>query len=127
MIQRRETPPDTGQLTLDEVTVHDLRVIASSLLTEHGIQERFEAFHARHPEVYAGLLRLCREWRAAGRTAWSIKGAFEVLRWERHIGGLADPAETWRLNNNYTALYARKLIDLNPELQGLFELRERRS
>ena len=124
MMQRRqETPPDTGQLPLTE----NLDSLVHAARRAIGIYERFEAFHARHPEVYAGLLRLCREWRAAGRTAWSIKGAFEVLRWERHIGGLADPAETWRLNNNYTALYARKLLELHPELQGLFELRERRS
>ena len=114
---------DTGQLPLTE----PLDSLVHAARRAIGIYERFEAFHARHPEVYAGLLRLCREWRAAGRTAWSIKGAFEVLRWRRHIAGLKDEHETWRLNNNYTALYARKLIELNPELQGLFELRERRS
>lgn len=92
-----------------------------------GIQLRFEDFHRRHPEVYAELLRLCRQWRLTGHTAWSIKGAFEVLRWQRHIAGLADDHEAYRLNNNYTARYARLLVREHPELEGLFELRELRS
>lgn len=37
MLRRQETPPDTGQLSLEDATVDDLRVIASSLLTEHGM------------------------------------------------------------------------------------------
>ena len=31
--------------------------------------------------------------------------------------------ELFKLNNNYTGYYARKLMELNPDLEGLFELR----
>ncbi len=49
---------------------------------------------------------------------------FEVLRWEWTIAGLPDDAEEWKLNNNYTSRYARLIMDENPLLVGLFELRE---
>jgi hypothetical protein len=47
-----------------------------------------------------------------------------VLRWQRHIDGLPDEHEAFLLNNNYTSRYARLLMELNPELAGIFETRE---
>lgn len=89
-----------------------------------GIDAAFWRFHGQHPEVAEHLLRLCRQWVGAGKGRWSIKGAFEVLRWERKIAGLPDPTEDWKLNNNYHSRYARLLMREHPELDGLFELRE---
>lgn len=109
------------QLSFAEADVYDLQHAAERVFT---IQARFERFHRDHPEVYAELLDLCRAWKAAGNTAWSIKGAFEVLRWKRHTAGLADPGEAYRLNNNYTARYARLIVREHPEFAALFELRE---
>lgn len=88
------------------------------------LEQRFWEFHTKHPDVYEQLVDLCREWRRAGRGRWSIKGAFEVLRWQRHIDGLPDEHEAWKLNNNYHSRYARLLMEQNPDLEGLFELRE---
>jgi len=48
-----------------------------------------------------------------------------VLRFQRRLAGLPDDDEIYRLNNNYTALYARLLMDNEPELAGLFEIRQR--
>jgi len=47
---------------------------------------------------------------------------WEVLRWNRFLA-TADP-EAWKLNNNYHSRYARLLMTNNPELAGVFELRE---
>lgn len=125
MMQRQQdTPPETDQISLENATVIDLADAAEHAFS---IQERFERFNRSHPEVYDDLLRLCKRWRLAGRGSWSIKGAFEVLRWERHISGLEDDFEVYRLNNNYTARYAHKLMRENRELEGLFELRDLRS
>ena len=117
----------TTQLTLEDATVHDLRVIASSLLTEHGIQERFERFDRDHPQVYEELLRCCRRWKSAGGGRWSIDAAYHVVRFERVIAGLADPREAFKLNDHYTSRYARKILREHPEMEGLFELRGLRS
>ena len=97
------------------------RHVAPSLPPEGTIQDRFEAFHAAHPEVYAGLVRLARQLRARGRRRWSIDALFHVLRWEWTFS--QDDAEDFKLNNNYTSRYARLIREQEPELSDLFEVR----
>lgn len=122
MMQRRQdSPPEADELSLDNATVIDLADAAERAFS---IQERFERFNRSHPEVYERLLKLCHRWRLAGRGAWSIKGAFEVLRWENHIAGLEDDVEVYKLNNSYSSRYARMIMREHPEFNGLFELRE---
>ena len=88
------------------------------------IESRFEAFHARHPDVYRQLVRLAYEARRAGRERIGMKMLFEVLRWEWTIAGLPDDAENWKLNNSYSSRYARRIMEMYNDLDGLFELRE---
>jgi hypothetical protein len=73
--------------------------------------------------VYRELVVLCRQWRRRNARPWSIKGAFEVLRWQRHIAGLPAENEAFKLNNNYHSRYARLLMETCPDLDGLFEMR----
>ncbi|MFI5795938.1 hypothetical protein [Streptomyces sp. NPDC051677] len=49
-----------------------------------------------------------------------MKALFEALRW-RHPHGVKG------LTNNYTALYARRLLDAHPECACAIEVRRRRS
>ena len=85
-------------------------------------EERFEAFHAAHPEVYRELRRRAFLLQQRGWKRYSIKGIWEVMRfdfamsWGRPSGG-------FKLNNNYTAYYARLLMEREPELEGFFETR----
>ena len=88
------------------------------------IESAFNDFHAEHPEVYSQLVRLAREWRSHGQRKLGIATLFEKLRWEWHTNNLQD-ATGYKLNNNYRALYARKIMAENPDLDGLFETRER--
>ncbi len=88
------------------------------------IESRFEAFHARHPDVYDRLLWLAHKAHRAGRTRIGMKMLFEVLRWEWTIAGLPDDAEDWKLNNSYSSRYARLIMADHPQLDGLFEVRE---
>src|SRR5688500_7223955 len=90
---------------------------------DDSIDARFRRFHARHPEVYDHLRTLCFQWKESTTKPWSIKGAFEVLRWERWVKGLPDAEEAWKLNHNYHSRYARLLMEREPALDGLFELR----
>lgn len=57
---------------------------------------------------------------AAGATRISLKDLFEDLRRQLPYG-------VARLNNNFTALYARRLIDEHPHWVDAFELRRRRA
>jgi hypothetical protein len=87
------------------------------------IQTEFQTFHNEHPEVYTRLVRLARTWQANGSAKLGIATLFEVLRWNSHLN--PDKAGGYKLNNNYRALYARLIMDQEPDLEGLFELRER--
>jgi hypothetical protein len=89
------------------------------------IQERFEEFDARNPEVYAYLVSQCRSLRAAGWRHFGIRCLWERMRWhfqvERQMG------EEYKLNDQFTSRYVRKLVKEHPEFEGLFELREIRA
>ncbi|MEV0259403.1 hypothetical protein AB0H82_34765 [Streptomyces sp. NPDC050732] len=84
------------------------------------ITDQFLAFDAAHPYVYRALEKLTAERFTAGATRIGLKDLFEDLRWRLPQGLLG-------LNNNYSALYARKLIADHPEWASIFELRRRRT
>ncbi|MER5442577.1 hypothetical protein [Streptomyces sp. NPDC002790] len=84
------------------------------------LTDRFLAFDAEHPYVYRALERLTAERLATGATRVGLKALFEDLRWQL-------PAGVRGLNNNFTSLYARKLIDDHPHWASAFELRRRRT
>jgi hypothetical protein len=85
------------------------------------LSERFKVYHQRNPLVYVGLKRLALDLKRRGRNHYGIKGLFEVLRWEH--ARLSGDAEPLKLNNAFTASYARLLMQQEPELQGFFRLR----
>lgn len=89
---------------------------------DRSIDARFAEFHAAHPEVYAALVRLAREGKAAGHTKLGIGMLFEVLRWEHMVR--PDDSEPYRLNNVYRSRYARLVMDQEPDLAGIFDTRE---
>ena len=91
------------------------------------IQVQFQRFHAKHPEVYEGLVRLARQWRSRYRGPWSVDAAYHVLRFQTVMAGQPDPDEDYKLNNNYTSRYARLIMDTCPDLEGVFETRKLRS
>ena len=88
------------------------------------LQQRFEAYHAEHPEVYRWLREMAFAAVRRGRTRVGVKALYEVLRWKRNVEAGDDG---FKLDNSYTALYARKLMNENPELRGLFETRKRKA
>jgi hypothetical protein len=93
------------------------------IFQEDRIEREFKDFHADHPEVYTQLVKLARTWQANGSAKLGIATLFEVLRWNSHL----NPEHTggYKLNNNYRALYARRIMEHEPDLYGLFEVRER--
>lgn len=85
---------------------------------------QWEEFHGKHPEVMDELIRLARTQKRV-RKRGSMKQLFEILRWDRMMAGLPDEGEDFKLNNNYTAIYAREVMKRAPDLDGFFELRKR--
>ncbi|MGV9401700.1 hypothetical protein [Streptomyces sp. NPDC003667] len=84
------------------------------------ITEQFNAFDAHNPHVYRALERMAARRLAADATRVSLKDLFEDLRRQLPYGVAG-------LNNNFTALYARRLIDDHPHWASVFELRRRRA
>lgn len=82
--------------------------------------EQFLKFHAENPHVYYVLVRLAREalemWGAVG-----INAILERARWEP---GLQTTGEPFKLNENHAAFYSRLIMHLNPDLAGVFTLRQ---
>ncbi|GAB2331289.1 hypothetical protein [Streptomyces variabilis] len=88
--------------------------------TGRTITEQFHAFDTRNPHVYRALERMAARRLAAGATRVSLKDLFEDLR--RQL-----PHGVAGLNNNFTALYARRLIGDHPHWAQAFELRRCRA
>ena len=93
------------------------------IFTQDRIERDFNDFHAAHPEVYVQLVRLARSWQANGSAKLGIATLFEVLRWNSHMNPAKDGG--YKLNNNYRALYARLIMNKEPDLKGIFDVRER--
>ena len=81
----------------------------------------FSTYDAENPHLYLAFVKFAREAKAKGFTAYSAKGIFEIIRW--HTG--AQGNDQFKLNNNYHADYARKLMtDFPSEFAGFFRTRE---
>ncbi|MCL7369594.1 hypothetical protein [Streptomyces ardesiacus] len=94
--------------------------LGSHCATGRTITEQFHIFDAHNPHVYRALERMAARRLAAGAIRVSLKDLFEDLR--RQL-----PHGVAGLNNNFTALYARRLIDDHPHWASAFELRCRRA
>ncbi|CAL9366546.1 hypothetical protein [Streptomyces sp. enrichment culture] len=84
------------------------------------VTEQFHAFDTRNAHVYRALERMAASRLAAGATRISLKDLFEDLRCQLPYGVTG-------LSNNFTALYARRLIEDHPHWAHAFELRRRRA
>lgn len=89
-----------------------------------GYEARFRAFHKANPHVYRELLRLARIARR-NRKKVGIRMLWEVMRWNLTIV-THDDFSNFKLNDHYHSRYAR-LLNREPELLGVFELRQLRT
>lgn len=83
-------------------------------------KQAFDEFDRTNPQVYEMLRHYALEAFNAGITRLGIGMLFERARWEAR---LATRGDTFQLNNNYRAFYARKLMQDVPQLTGFFSKR----
>ena len=88
------------------------------------IADRLAEFDAANPHVFAELLRLARVRLNRGDRRIGVKALWEDLRLYLYT---VHGSTEYRLNNDYTAPYARRLVEIEPNLAGRIELRQRRS
>jgi hypothetical protein len=90
------------------------------------IERCFWEFHIANPLVYNELRDYALDLQHKGRKHYGVKALFEVVRFHRALL-TDDQLCEWKLNNSYTALYARLLMSNEPELRGFFRTRTRPS
>lgn len=86
------------------------------------IADRAASFHIANPHVFTEMLRLARARIDRGDTYVSVKALWEELR-----VSLSTSGDEYRLNNSWTASYARMCIADEPRLAGVIELRTRKA
>lgn len=87
---------------------------------KRSLVEAFWEFHRDNPGVYALFDKFAREAAAKERKAFGSKMIFERMRWYTLIESQGD---AFKLNNNYTAYYARLWMHRNPQHAGFFRTR----
>lgn len=87
------------------------------------LETQFKNFHRVNPHVYEQLKTLALRLKNVGVKTYGIKALFEILR----FNALLSVDFNFELNNNFTALYARLLMEQEPELEGFFRIRTRRT
>ena len=93
---------------------------------KESIQERFERFDAQHPEIYQEFRHIAQDLLRRGRKHYGSKAILEVIRYHRILSGKSE-REVFKINNNYSSRYARKLVDEDERFADFFELRELKS
>lgn len=90
------------------------------------LDQRYAEFAAKNPHVFHELLRLATQRLDRGETFISIKALWEELRVSLDLADDGGGLGAYKLNNDFTALYARALIRACPRLEGVIRTRARK-
>lgn len=82
---------------------------------------RFQKFHAANPEVYELFKRFTFQAIQRGRSNYSADAVFHRIRW--HVDIETRSVDDFKLNDHYTACYARLFMRDFPAHEGFFETR----
>lgn len=83
-------------------------------------EEAFQAFHKANPHVYELVKRFAYEVIARGYNHYSLTAIIQRVRWHTEIETSGD---TFKINNNHAAYYARLFHDDHPQHAGFFRTR----
>jgi len=80
----------------------------------------FTSYHKENPNVWKAFVECAKATRARGFQRYSANGIFEIIRWHT---GVNTEGQGFKVNNNFRADYARKMMDEFPEFKGFFTIR----
>ena len=83
----------------------------------------FQAYDKANPAIWKHFVQFTIEAKAKGFKNYSAKGIIELIRWHTAV----DSGEKFKISNNYTPDYARKMMRLYPEFKGFFRLKKLRT
>ena len=81
-------------------------------------------FHLQHPGCWDAFCRFAIEKAEVGYRVYSAKAVMERVRWETDQGG---DFPQFKINDHFTALYARAFMRVYPQFEGFFRLRRQPS
>jgi len=81
----------------------------------------FKAYDAANPDIWTAFKKFTFQLIDKGVACYGAKAIFEKIRFEVT---LEKGANAFKLNNNFTAKYARKFMDLYPWHKGFFQVRQ---
>lgn len=87
------------------------------------ISEEAKLFIAKNPKAWSLFILFTYQAMNSGQRNYSAKGVFERIRWETMID--SSFPDDFKINNNYTAFFARKFMDERPQHEGFFRTRKR--
>jgi hypothetical protein len=80
----------------------------------------FEKYDKENPEIWDLFVKYAFEAKNKGFEHYSANGIFEVIRWHTKAHG----NDGFKVNNTYRPDYSRKIMNLYPEFDGFFRIRE---
>ena len=86
------------------------------------VLREFHQFHRSHPEVLDFLVEAIEARIARGFTAYSCGSLWEYARWKLDIE--KGPSDTYKLNDKLEPYYARAIVILHTEYNGMQEFRK---
>lgn len=88
------------------------------------LERQFREFHRDNPHVYRLFDKFTRQVLATGRGRYSADAILHRVRWHTAIETRSD---SFKINNNWAAFYARMWMHDNPAYKEFFETRVQRS
>lgn len=80
----------------------------------------FEQYDQENPAIWREFVRFAQLTKERGFLHYSAKGIFELIRWHTGVKG----SDGFKVNNNFTADFARKMAQHYPAFQDFFRTRE---
>jgi hypothetical protein len=85
------------------------------------IKHEWYRYHKTNPEVWNLFQEYTLQVIARGYQHYSSKTIIERIRWHHEV---ETKGEIFKINNNYTAYYARLFMANHPEHEGFFRTRQ---
>ncbi len=95
-------------------------------MSQH-LAEQFKTYDQENPQIWEAFERFANDLVVAGRKRAGAKLIMERIRWETAVRAMeAGGPAPLKINNNFAAYYARKLMVAKPDQFGrFFHTRER--
>lgn len=83
----------------------------------------FERFHAENPEILQRLASMALRLKSRGINHYGLRALWEAMRYDLSV---ETTGKQYKLNDHFPPMFARLLMEQWPQLDGMFETRERR-